>query len=306
VSYNLAGAVTSTQTNLSIESAHRTGVGVFTQADAQVARSIRLTGGLRVDTVHNANNGGFFGNRHVSNTAVAGLAGVTFAPVARVTMTAQVARGFRDPTLSDRFYRGPVGRGFIEGNPDLKPETSLQIDLGARYDAGRLRLSGAYYAYRITNLVEQYAVDATSFFFRNRGEVRLRGAEVEAQADLLRGVVLEVVAQASRGRDADNDTPIDDIAPRSVSLVVRHALTNRLASYLRLAVIAPHDAAGPSEVPTSGYRLLDAGASWRVSWKLELRGVMRNLLNEWFYSSAGPRWVSAPGRHGSVTLVVRF
>ena len=58
-------------------------------------------------------------------------------------MTAQVARGFRDPILSDRFYRGPVGRGFIEGNPDLKPETSLQFDrrraLHRRPDSTRRR-----------------------------------------------------------------------------------------------------------------------------------------------------------------------
>ena len=45
----------------------------------------------------------------------------------------QVARGFRDPVLSDRYFRGPSGRGFITGNPDLDPETSVQFDVGVRY-----------------------------------------------------------------------------------------------------------------------------------------------------------------------------
>jgi outer membrane receptor protein involved in Fe transport len=40
--------------------------------------------------------------------------------------------------------------------------------------------------------------------------------------------------------------------------------------------------------------------------QLQIVGTARNLLNESYYSSAGPRWVYAPGRRGSVTVVVRF
>ena len=35
-------------------------------------------------------------------------------------------------------------------------------------------------------------------------------------------------------------------------------------------------------------------------------GVGRNLLDTRYYSSAGPRWVYGPGRHGSVTIVVKY
>ena len=54
------------------------------------------------------------------------------------------------------------------------------IDLTGRWDNGSLRISGAYYDYRIANLVERYLAGTGSFFFRNRGAARLRGAEVEA------------------------------------------------------------------------------------------------------------------------------
>jgi outer membrane receptor protein involved in Fe transport len=79
-----------------------------------------------------------------------------------------------------------------------------------------------------------------------------------------------------------------------------------VSSYLRVAAFASHRSAGPSEVPTPGYSLIDAGAGWRVNRRLQLLGGMRNLLNETFYSSAGPRWVYAPGRHGSVAIVLEF
>ena len=306
VAYTLAGAIASVQANPSIASAHRTAVGIFSQADAQVSRRIRLTAGLRGDTVGNSSAGGYFGDRHVTNSAVAGLAGAIVTLTSRATVTAQIARGFRDPTLTDRFYRGPIGRGFIEGNPDLQPETSRQIDLAARWDIGRLRLSGSYYDYRIANLVERYVIGTSDFFFRNRGGARLQGAEIEGQLPLSHGAVLNLSAQSSRGRDAGNDVPIDDIAPRSATAVLQHSVATRFDSYLRVSAVGRHDAAGPSEVPTPGVVLVDAGAVWRVSSRVELRGMVRNLLDRASYSSAGPRWVYAPGRNGSLTFAVAF
>ena len=306
LAYNLAGDVTSETTTVSIESARRTAAGFFAETDAQVARWARISGGLRVDAVRNTNEGGFFGDRSITNAALAGLVAATLAPTARLTITGQVARGFRDPILSDRFYRGPVGRGFIEGNPDLKPETSLQFDLTARYTAGPVQLAAAGYHYRINDLVERYAVTPTLFRFRNRGRGELRGVEVEAQTTLPRGFALAATAETSQGRDGTDHTPLDDVAPPAVSVTLRYAAGTRVGSYVRIKAVGSHDAAGPSEVATQSYTLADAGVSWRVTPHLEVRGGIRNLLNEAYQSSAGPRWVWAPGRNGSVTVVVGF
>ena len=305
ISYNANGAIVTTTATPSIEDANRTNAGVFTQADVQAARRLRLSGGIRGDVVHSANAGGHFGDREVTNADIAGSAAATFMPVASLTLTGQLSRGFRDPMLMDRFYRGPVGRGFIEGNPDLEPETSLQTDVVARYDTGRLLFSSAFYDYRISNLIERYQAGANSFFFRNRSAARIRGVELEARAALPHAFVVSVTAQSSRGRDDDDGTPIDDIAPASIAVVTRHSL-RAVSSYVRVAAFASHDAAGPSEVPTPGYWLVDAGAAWRVMRQLQVVGTVRNLLNDSYYSSAGPRWVYAPGRQGSMTVVVGF
>jgi len=305
VSYNLAGAVATTLTTLSIERAARTNAGVFTQADVQAARQLRLSGGIRADAVHSTNQGGYFGDREATHAAVSGLAAATVTVVESLTLTGQVSRGFREPMLLDRFYRGPVGRGFIEGNPALQPETSLQFDVVARHDTGRLVLSGALYDYRISNLIERYQSGPNSFLFRNRSAARIRGAELEARAALPHAFAVSVTAQSSRGRDDDDGTPIDDIAPASIGVVMRHAL-RAVSSYVRVTASASHDAAGPSEVPTPGYWLVDAGTAWHMTRHLQIVGTARNLLNDSYYSSAGPRWVYAPGRRGSVTVVVRF
>lgn len=305
-SFNLTGAPVGTTVVRSVDAARRTGVGMFAQAEARLTRRLRLGVGVRGDVVSNRNRGGFFGDRSVSNGAVAGFGALSVMAADGLTLTAQVSRGFRDPTLSDRFYRGPVGRGFIEGNPELEPETSLQVDTGVRYVRGRLRASASFYNYRISDLIERYAASQNLFLFRNRARARIQGAELEVQTILARGLSVEGAAQITRGRDADDRTPLDDIPPSTAAITVRHALGNRLQSYARAGWVGSHSAAGPSEVPTPGYLMLDAGVGWRLSARLQVRAVARNLLDELYYASAGPRWVYAPGRHGSVTVVVEY
>jgi outer membrane receptor protein involved in Fe transport len=91
-----------------------------------------------------------------------------------------------------------------------------------------------------------------------------------------------------------------------VAIGVRHTIGARLATYLRTAAVARHDAAGPSEVITPGFVMVDAGVSWHWTPRVDVRGVLRNLLDQRAYSNAGPRWVYAPGRSGSVTFAVVF
>jgi iron complex outermembrane receptor protein len=292
---------------VSIDSARRTGAGVFAESTAPLSSAVTLSGGIRVDGVRSTNAGGFFGDRAVSNAAVSGLAAVSVSPTTALTLVAQVARGFRDPVLSDRYYRGPVGRGFVEGNPDLKPERSLQFDMTARYGAGPLRLVASAYHYRITDLVERYAATPTLFRVRNRGRAELQGVEVDARWTFGAGFGVAATAETSRGRDADTGAPVDDVAPRAASAAVTYTgFRTRLVSYARVKAVGAHEEAGPSEVPTRSYTLLDAGTSWRLTPHLDLVGTARNLLNEAYQSSAGPRWVWAPGRHASMTFVAKF
>jgi outer membrane receptor protein involved in Fe transport len=59
-------------------------------------------------------------------------------------------------------------------------------------------------------------------------------------------------------------------------------------------------------VPTPGYTLVDAGATWPIGRKLQVVGTLRNLLDQRYYANAGPRWVYAPGLHGSMAIALVF
>jgi len=74
----------------------------------------------------------------------------------------------------------------VTGNPDLQPETSLQFDVAVRFTASRYRVAVYAYHYRIDDLIERYETAPDTFTFRNRGQARIRGVELELQGDLAR------------------------------------------------------------------------------------------------------------------------
>ncbi|MGH9204509.1 MAG: TonB-dependent receptor domain-containing protein, partial [Vicinamibacterales bacterium] len=250
--------------------------------------------------------GGFFGDRSTRNGDVAGFASLTAGSFRGLTTTFQVARGFRDPVLSDRYYRGPTGRGFITGNPDLGPETSLQFDAALRYTASRYRVAAFYYQYRINDLIERYSTATDFFFFRNRGRARVRGFEVEAQATLGANTTLEIATQVGEGRALDDHAYLDDISPINLTAVLRKQFTDRVFAQMRVAHFSDDNHFGPTERAVPGYTLLDLAGGVRVAKPLEVRIIGRNLLNQEYFASQDVRTVFAPGRSAAVAATVKF
>jgi hemoglobin/transferrin/lactoferrin receptor protein len=303
---DLAGKVTDRTDNLSVDSARRTDAGAYLQADLPLAAMFRASAGVRGDRVTTKNVGGFFGDRDTSNAAFSGFSSVTAGPFSGFTLTGQVSRGFRDPTISDRYFRGPSGRGFITGNPDLDPEVSVQFDVAARYALSRTQVAAYFYHYRIEGLVERYSTQTDFFFFRNRGRARVRGFEVEARTELAAGFGIEGGLNIGRGQALDDDADLDDISPDSVFLVVRKDFGTRAYGQLRASFLARDDRPGPSEVNAPGAQVLDLSGGWRFRPGLELRGIIRNLLDDAYFASPDPRWVYAPGRSASLTVAFEF
>lgn len=304
--YTLAGALTTTE-NVAIDAARRVDSAVYSSLEATVLPTVSLAGGARVDYITTTNRGGYFGDRDTGNGAASGFVAVTAGSYRGFTLTAQAARGFRDPVLSDRYFRGPSGRGFVTGNPDLDPEQSLQFDAGVRYTARRVRAAMYAYHYRITDLVERFNEGSPDdFFFRNRGRAILRGVELESQLDLPWRLSIEAAAQVARGRAGSSGTALDGITTETGSVQLRRAFGARGFTQVRAAIFAEDDRPGPTERVVPGYTLIDVSGGVTIRRHLELRALVRNLVDEGYYASQDVRAVFAPGRAASLTAVVRF
>ena len=73
--------------------------------------------------------------------------GLTYAGIDNTTLRALYSEGYITPTLFQLFTDSTASNRLIYGNPDLKPETSRNVEFGARYDAGGLVLDAtAFYS----------------------------------------------------------------------------------------------------------------------------------------------------------------
>ncbi|MDQ2702986.1 MAG: TonB-dependent hemoglobin/transferrin/lactoferrin family receptor [Pseudomonadota bacterium] len=142
------------------------------------------------------------------------------------------ARGFRAPPYGD------VNIGFTNvmfgytaiANPDLKPETSDGLELGLRFNGSATWASLAAYDNRYHDFIESFAFVGFNegglmvFQSRNVANVRIRGAELKAGANLgamhdaLEGWSLRFASAYARGEDRDTGLALDSIDPLTATL----------------------------------------------------------------------------------------
>ena len=243
----------------------RIDTGFFFQGESPLGAHFSASGGVRFDYVSNINGGGYFGDQSVSNGAVRRLRLDYRRPILEHDVRrADQPRVPRSDALRS-LLRGPSGRGFITGNPELEPETSLQLDLGVPVTRRpEFRAAGYFYNYRIKNLIERYPTTPTdSFAFRNRGRGRDPGLRGGSAGEFRRRF-------SARGHRAGRPRRGARRRRESRRHFAGHArvqspqgvLPSDFMAFGRIAVYADDDRPGPSEIVAPGHTNFDLGASW--------------------------------------------
>ncbi len=300
--YSLEDRLTSSDSEVTIADARKDDTAVYVSTEVQLSRHFSLAGGLRLDRVTTRSRGTAFGDRSTSNTALSGFGSISVRPAERVEITSQYSRGFREPLISDRYFIGVSGRGFITGNPDLDAERSKQFDVAFRYTTGPFRWRLFYYRYRIEDLIERFEKSDDEFFFRNRGSARLQGFEAEVEWLPRPDWAVKLAAQIAHGEALDNGQPLDDIPVESLALSVQKTIRERGYVESHFSLFDRDTRAGPNERVDPGRGTIDLGAGWRFESDLELRFQIRNLFDKDYLISPDRRAILAPGRNASVTL----
>jgi hemoglobin/transferrin/lactoferrin receptor protein len=125
-------------------------VSAFAQNEWSFAENFKLTTGARyyytrtehdfssVDSVARATHPSNSDGRLVTS------AGLTYTGIENTTLRALYSEGYITPTLLQLFTDSSAGRGVVTyGNPDLEAETSRNVEIGARYNAGGIVFDAA-------------------------------------------------------------------------------------------------------------------------------------------------------------------
>lgn len=166
-------------------------LGVFVQNDMRLHERFSLIAGGRYQAMESKPRatGTQAAPEGASNSTAVYAVNALFRANRAVNLVASVGRGFRAPNLVERYFDGPTpeGSAYQSATPDLKPEKSLNVDVGAKVEGSRMSAELFLFQNRISDGIRiGFAGDSVGRLPRYRNvnvtALRVRGAELSLSA----------------------------------------------------------------------------------------------------------------------------
>ena len=187
-----------------------------------------------------------------------------------------VGQGFRAPNIDDLTILGSFGSGFEVPNPNLKPEQSLNYEIGLKAQHRKFTGSLYYFLSNYQDIIErgpgtfnnlsfldnngngiQDPGEQSVFQRKNIGKARIQGIEVEGQIQILHAWTASGNIAWIRGDNLVDNTPFRRIPPIKGKLGIEWKLKKGLwIEYYNLFAtkqdrLAPGDKSDP-RIPVGG------------------------------------------------------
>lgn len=275
----------------------------------------------------------------LSKSAALPKLGVLYRASPTWSLFGQYSTGFRAPEpgqLNDHFEVIAAGtRVIIQPNPQLQPEKSRGLEIGARGRMERLNLDLTAFTNHYENLIVdaefiQQVGNQRLFQAVNIARARIHGFELKGSYDM--GVVAggRMLGNFSygmaRGTNRSTGKPLNSVDPAQWTLGLkydraqwslfadlRHHAAKKSVDIDSTAIMNARD--GVQFAPPAA-TTLDVGGQWRLRKDLRLNVALRNLTNRkyWLWpdvygqtaSSAVKDAYTQPGRSAHVSLVLDF
>ena len=102
--------------------------------------------------------------------------GLALRPLPWLAIKGNAGRSFRAPNFSELYFN----QGFVEGNPDLKPERAISLDAGIQLTTRPFFGEVAYFRSDVEDLIEYMLVSGFRYKPFNVGRALLHGMEASA------------------------------------------------------------------------------------------------------------------------------
>jgi hemoglobin/transferrin/lactoferrin receptor protein len=234
----------------------------------------------------------------------------------------QVAAGFRAPNYNEvnGSFRNTAQLYATIPNGELKPETSVGVELGLRAKTATARGQIAIYNNNYKDFIENVRLNCpsdpacitgyTTYQSRNLSQVRIYGAEVRGSWDFQPGWRVDGALAYAHGDNKENDQPLNSVEPLRASFgLVRDAGSWGAEARLRAAASKQRvDDSNGTWFRPAGYGVTDLAGWIKPSRDTRVTVALNNVFDKkyWLWSDirqadatdpAGVDFYSQPGRN---------
>jgi len=232
---------------------------------------------------HNSQFGGAF-----SGSAAAGW---KFSDALR--LTASFGTAFRAPDLNELY--SPGYGGYYAGNPDLKPERSRTLELGAEWTPNAANRVGIHaFSTRVHDLIDFSG--GSTYQAINIDRAAIDG--IELTQDWHSGpwsLTNNVTVQ--NARDTDSGAQLLRRPKQKLSSLLERGFGERLSAGMEFVADGPRQDVGGIALP--GYALVNLRADYRLNAAWRLGARLENLFDRSYELAHG---YNTPGRSGYLTM----
>ena len=301
--------------------------GAYLQGELRFAR-VTLVPGVRYDNFAldaDQRDPIFLASLHpepadFSDGAVSPKVGVSVQVTDVVTAHAQYAGGFRAPPYSaiNTGFANPAGGYITLPNPDLRAETSDNVEVGVRTAFDRASFGATVFWNRYDDFIEVTNVGfnprtrLVEFQSQNLEEAEINGVELRGEAYLGDRVMLRGSYARIKGinilKDATvaplaAETPLEGVAPNEGVLGIRYLQpSGRWAAELSVRLVESYQGAPDGDqFEPAAYQVFDLVGHVALAEALTLRLGLLNLTDAKYFE-----WWNVRGRPAHDPVIDRF
>ncbi|MYZ43631.1 FepA family TonB-dependent siderophore receptor [Schauerella aestuarii] len=268
----------------------------------------------------------------------------SFQATDRLTLKGGIARAYKAPNLyqsNPNYLLYSRGNGclasqtnsngcYLVGNDDLRPEISVNKEIGFEYDTGTWRTSAAYFRNDYKNKI----VAGTDFLYRlpngsrvlqwtNSGKAVVEGLEGNLFVPLTNTLDWNTnFTYMLQSKNKDNGEPLSIIPKYTVNSTLDWFYTEQLSFQANVTYFGKQEAptlnlrtgnesTGDGLQSVSPYALLGLSTGYKVNKNLQFRVGVSNLFDKKLYregggSEAGAATYNEPGRAYYATVTASF
>lgn len=252
----------------------------------------------------------------------------------QLTLFGQWAMGFRSPSANELYMTfGAPGTYLRTGNPDLEPETSNGIDIGARFGDQNAGGSLSFFYNRYKNFIENRNLTPAEQIARgidpslgyafvqtpeNVSRAEIYGIELAAHKHFDNGFNMRAGIAYARGENLDTGKLLASVPPLKGIIGVGYAAETWGVDALWTAVKGVDDDSAAS-FKAPGYSIVDLTGWWEPEQVkgLRVQAGVYNVLDTTYYdalntkdyttiTAANQEFYSEPGRTFKISLTQRF